>query len=71
MPPADVPSLVLDHAEASANNEASSGPTFMITPSSIEVLAPLPVEQEKSISKVLLYESVEVDVGDTVDILLN
>jgi hypothetical protein len=77
-PPAAVPSSALDDAEplkksppASANNEASSGPASMITLSSIEVPAPLPVEKEKSMSKVSLYESVEDDVEDTVDIPLN
>jgi hypothetical protein len=77
-PPAAVPSSALDDAEplkksppVSANNEASGRPASMVTPSSIEVPAPPPVEKEKSMSKVSLYESVEDDVGDTVDIPLN
>ena len=37
----------------------------------IEVLTPLPEEKEKSMSKVSLDDSVEDEVGDTVDISLN
>ncbi|KAF5321135.1 hypothetical protein D9619_000211 [Psilocybe cf. subviscida] len=43
----------------------------VITPSSIEVPPPPPMEKEKSLSKVSLDDSVDDDVGDTVDIPLN
>ncbi|KAF8967467.1 hypothetical protein BDZ97DRAFT_1803452 [Flammula alnicola] len=43
----------------------------VITPSSIEVPAPPPMEKEKSMSNVSLDDSVDDDVGDTVDIPLN
>ena len=76
--PAAVPSSALDDAEplkksppVSAINEASSQPASMITLLRIEVPVLLPVEKEKSMSKVSLYESVEDDVGDTVNIPLN
>jgi hypothetical protein len=42
-----------------------------MTPSNIEVPAPPPVEKDKSMSKVSLEDSVDDDVGDTVDIPLN
>jgi len=77
-PPAAAPSSVLDDAEplkksppVSVNNEASSRRASVINPSSIEVLAPPPVEKEKSTSTVSLEDSADDDVGDTVDILLN
>jgi len=43
----------------------------VINPLNIEVPAPPPVEKEKSTSMVSLEDSVDDDVGDTVDILLN
>jgi hypothetical protein len=42
----------------------------LVTPSSIEVPPPPPVEKERSFSNISL-ESGEDDVGDTVDIPLN
>ena len=46
-------------------------PTAPITPSNIEVPAPPPMEKETSLSRVSLNDSVDDDVGDTVDIPLN
>ena len=73
-----VPPSALDDAEplkksppVSEKNEASSRRASMITPSNIEVPAPPPVEKERSTSTVSLEDSVEDDVGDTVDIPLN
>lgn len=43
----------------------------VITPSSIEVPPPPPMDKEKSLSKASLDDSVDDDVGDTVDIPLN
>ncbi|KDR84344.1 hypothetical protein GALMADRAFT_111621 [Galerina marginata CBS 339.88] len=43
----------------------------VVDPSNIEVPAPPPVEKERSMNRVSLDESVEDEVGDTVDIPLN
>ena len=78
MPAVTVPSSALDDAEplkksppVSANNEASGRRASVIAPSNIEVPAPPPVEKDKTMSKVSLDDSVEDEVGDTVDIPLN
>ena len=77
-PPTVVPPSALDDAEplkksppVSEKNEASSRRASVITSSNIEVPAPPPVEKERSTSTVSLEDSVDDDVGDTVDIPLN
>ncbi|KAF8160084.1 fibronectin type III/BRCA1 domain-containing protein [Pholiota molesta] len=47
------------------------GRAAVVTPSNIEVPAPPPMEKENSMSQVSLNDSVDDDVGDTVDIPLN
>ncbi|PPQ80759.1 hypothetical protein CVT24_011300 [Panaeolus cyanescens] len=52
-------------------NSVDDGKPAVITPTSIEVPAPPPMEKEKNMSRVSLDDSGEDDVGDTVDIPLN
>ena len=52
------------------HEEASSRPA-VVTPSNIEVPAPPLVEKERTVTRASLDDSVDDDVGDTVDIPLN
>ena len=57
------------HSQGALNE--TQKPAAPITPANIEVPAPPPMEKETSLSRVSLNDSVDDDVGDTVDIPLN
>ncbi|KAF8165887.1 hypothetical protein B0H34DRAFT_254693 [Crassisporium funariophilum] len=67
---ASPPVLSEEHQSMQRNDQEGRKPA-VITPSSIEVPAPPPMEKERALNRISLDDSNEDDVGDTVDIPLN
>ncbi|KAF8806093.1 hypothetical protein BYT27DRAFT_7168409 [Phlegmacium glaucopus] len=65
------PTVIDDHSSLKKQDDEASRRPTVVTPSSIEVPAPPLMEKERTPTRASLDDSVDDDVGDTVDIPLN